>query len=136
MAVAAVRAFFHLSGAALRARQEKEVVKNEECILRALGTLGASESCLLGMRIRAKQHIYIHRFADLAFIMYKRLIAMNWKASRVLELHKWRATTLRWAGTETRVLQALRDNGQARTGYDTWEELVTKLEIKNDERLP
>ncbi|KAJ1183926.1 hypothetical protein NDU88_000736 [Pleurodeles waltl] len=54
----------------------------------------------------------------------------------VPDLHKWRAMTLRWAQMELRVLRALRDKGQVRTGYGTWEALVSQLEIKNDERPP
>ncbi|KAJ1100899.1 hypothetical protein NDU88_005974 [Pleurodeles waltl] len=48
----------------------------------------------------------------------------------------WRVIILKWARVETRVLRALRDRGQALTGYDTWDALVAKLEAQNYERPP
>ncbi|KAJ1106841.1 hypothetical protein NDU88_004239 [Pleurodeles waltl] len=67
---------------------------------------------------------------------YGALSAMGWKASRPPELSSWRVMTLKCARVETRVLRALRDRGLALTGYDTWEALVAKLEVKNDEFPP
>ncbi|KAJ1136101.1 hypothetical protein NDU88_002519 [Pleurodeles waltl] len=93
-------------------------------------------SCLLGLRPRTKRNKHSHRFVDLAYVIYKRLIAMSWKARNMPDLKVWLALTLRWARAEHQLLINLARRGLGRMGEEAWGVLVSRLEAKNDERPP
>ncbi|KAJ1214730.1 hypothetical protein NDU88_002347 [Pleurodeles waltl] len=68
--------------------------------------------------------------------MYRRLIAMHWKAPVAPCIDQWRAELLRWAKAEARTLQLLLEKGIPVKGLDTWNSFVVTIESKDDERPP
>ncbi|KAJ1216248.1 hypothetical protein NDU88_003852, partial [Pleurodeles waltl] len=68
--------------------------------LTGLALIADPGSCLLGLRKRPRKQRYLHKFIDLAFLMYKRLIAIHWKAPKAPDRKSWHSLILRWARTE------------------------------------
>ncbi|KAJ1092467.1 hypothetical protein NDU88_005577 [Pleurodeles waltl] len=68
--------------------------------------------------------------------MYRRLIAMHWKAPVAPGIGQWCAEQLRWAKAEAQTLQLLLDKGIPVKGLNTWNSFVIAIENKDDERMP
>ncbi|KAJ1091063.1 hypothetical protein NDU88_004191 [Pleurodeles waltl] len=128
--------FYHMVWNCPNIQTVWEEVVGEVSRLMGLALSADPESCLLGLRKRPKKQRHLHKFIDLAFLMYKRLIAMHWKAPKAPDLKSWYSLIIRGARTEYQVLKRMVREGRQHTGCSTWEDLVTKLEAKNDEMPP
>ncbi|KAJ1162926.1 hypothetical protein NDU88_003390 [Pleurodeles waltl] len=69
----------------------------------------------------------------LALVIYRRLIAMHWKAPVAPGIDLWRAELLRWAKAEAQTLQLLLTKGIPVKGLNTWNSFVTAIESKDGE---
>ncbi|KAJ1081972.1 hypothetical protein NDU88_002144 [Pleurodeles waltl] len=92
--------------------------------------------CLLGKGPCPKNRKPTFRCIALALVMYRRLIAMHWKAPAAPGFDLWRAELLRWAKAEAQTLQLLIDKGIPAKGLNTWNSFVKTIESKDDSRPP
>ena len=93
-------------------------------------------SCLLGIRRVNKQNRYRNKFLDLALVLYKRQIAMNWKASKAPEIKIWLKILLKWSQAEVEAMLDQTGREGNPEGKILWDGYVQKLVAKNDTRPP
>ncbi|KAJ1104957.1 hypothetical protein NDU88_002365 [Pleurodeles waltl] len=94
------------------------------------------ESCLLGLRRRNKGDKQIHRYIDLAFALFKRLIATHWKAPHTPGHSNWQRDLMQASQAEAYTLRQLQRRELAQGGYDIWDAFIVAMEAKNDAHPP
>ncbi|KAJ1157922.1 hypothetical protein NDU88_010619 [Pleurodeles waltl] len=90
------------------------------------------ESYLLGLHQWAKGDKQFHRFIDLAFITFKRLIATHWKAPHVPSHVRWLQGLLQWSHAKAQTLRLLQSKGLAGGGCEVWDAFTVNIEAEND----
>ena len=93
-------------------------------------------SCLLGIRPSPKGSKFRDRFIDLAMTLYKRQIAMHWKARSPPDTHTWTRVLLKWALAEATAMLVGNTWGTGSADKQTWDTYVHKLETRDDTRPP
>ncbi|KAJ1115862.1 hypothetical protein NDU88_004083 [Pleurodeles waltl] len=101
-----------------------------------LPLLPTTESCLLGIRKKQGRDKQKYRCAELAFVVFKRLIATQWKSPSAPDIHRWTSDLLHWANVELHALNTLRDIGVVINGADIWDSFVDQLKENDDTRTP
>ncbi|KAJ1166681.1 hypothetical protein NDU88_007078 [Pleurodeles waltl] len=91
---------------------------------------------LLGIGLCPKKLKRTYQCIALALVLYRRLVAMQWKAQSAPSVAQWREELIRWAKAEAQTLQNLLDKGILVKGLDTWNSFVIVAENKDDERPP
>ena len=94
------------------------------------------EVCLLGILHTSKHFKPKNKFIHLAVALFKRQIAMHWKASAAPDTKTWLRILLKWTRAEVEAMAevtGLECNPESR---QLWNAYTQHLEIKNDNRPP
>ena len=83
--------------------------------------------CLLGTTKRTKKNKFPLRFADLAMVLFKRLIAKKWKASLPPTLTEWLREVHKWATAEADFLTGIVRQKGGDTVTTPWDLYLIKI---------
>ncbi|KAJ1129535.1 hypothetical protein NDU88_007903 [Pleurodeles waltl] len=89
------------------------------------------ESCLLGICRRDKGDKHLRKFIDLAFVVYKRLIATHWKAPHALSYAAWLRDLHSRSQAEAQTLRQLQHRGLIQGGAEIWDNFVVSIEARD-----
>ncbi|KAJ1130368.1 hypothetical protein NDU88_008721 [Pleurodeles waltl] len=96
--------------------------------------LRAMETGLLGLFRRTKVGNAVNRFIDLALLITRRAIAMNWKDGHLPSLSHWFAATLKWGKAESVSLSREEACGPSRIPIALeWDTLLHVMEVLSEE---
>ena len=95
------------------------------------------ESCLLGIRPVSKQNKCKNKLTNLAFALFKRLIAMHWKSQLAPKIDLWLKILLKWTQAESDFLADNKSHGEINAeNTRMWNQYVSIIMAKNDDKPP